>query len=198
MKWPLAFAAGLIGWALAVRARIPWTLERSLDYALAHNPDARIAQQRIAAAQAGLEQANSTFWPRLPFNPATPAPTIRCWHSAASSISGLTALRLTSTTFPIWITSMRGASLPSRCMPADGISLGGKLPPGDHRSGQAGERCSPQRAGLRVSRAFHTVQKTRQFILAAEAAVNSLENESRRGQKASGWRHAVEVRRVGH
>src|SRR4249920_159998 len=65
MKLPLAFAAGLIGCAFAARAADIWTLERSLDYALAHNPDARIAQQRIAAAQAGLEQANSAFWPSL-------------------------------------------------------------------------------------------------------------------------------------
>ena len=31
------------------------------------NPDARLARQRIAAAQAGLEQANAAFWPRLQF-----------------------------------------------------------------------------------------------------------------------------------
>src|SRR5258708_27083788 len=54
----------LVFW-LAANAAEPWTLERSLDYALAHNPDARIAQHRIAAAEAGLEQANSAFWPRL-------------------------------------------------------------------------------------------------------------------------------------
>src|SRR5512139_2716456 len=51
--------------SLAASAAEPWTLERALDYALAHNPDAHIAQQRIAAAQAGLEQADSAFWPRL-------------------------------------------------------------------------------------------------------------------------------------
>ena len=49
-----------LSWSLAVNAE-PWTLERALDHALAHNPDARIAQQRIASAQAGLEQANSAF-----------------------------------------------------------------------------------------------------------------------------------------
>ncbi|HLP77292.1 MAG TPA: TolC family protein, partial [Candidatus Paceibacterota bacterium] len=51
--------------SLAANAAEPWTLERALDHALAHNPDARIARQRIAIAQAGLEQANSAFWPRL-------------------------------------------------------------------------------------------------------------------------------------
>jgi outer membrane protein TolC len=65
MKRSLGFLALWFTGALAVNAAEPWTLERALDYALAHNPDAQIAQQRIAAAQAGLEQANSTFWPHL-------------------------------------------------------------------------------------------------------------------------------------
>ena len=42
-----------------------WTLERALQHALVHNPDARIAQHRIDLAQAQLAQANSAFWPRL-------------------------------------------------------------------------------------------------------------------------------------
>ena len=45
----------------------PWTLERALQQALAANPDARLAQQRIVAAQAGLDQANAAFWPRVQF-----------------------------------------------------------------------------------------------------------------------------------
>ena len=57
--------AGLLACSLVARAAEPWTLERALVYARSHNPDARIAHQRIAAAQAGLEQANSSFWPRL-------------------------------------------------------------------------------------------------------------------------------------
>jgi outer membrane protein TolC len=47
--------------AVATRAAGPWTLE----HALAHNPDAQIAQQRIAAAEAGLGQADAAFWPQL-------------------------------------------------------------------------------------------------------------------------------------
>ena len=65
MKRAVGFLGLWLALSLAANAAEPWTLERALDYALAHNPDARIAQQRIAVAQAGLEQANSTFWPRL-------------------------------------------------------------------------------------------------------------------------------------
>ncbi|MGP8052825.1 MAG: TolC family protein, partial [Limisphaerales bacterium] len=65
MKQQPGFLALWLAGSLAAGAAEPWTLERALDYALTHNPDARIAQQRIAAAQAGLEQANSAFWPQL-------------------------------------------------------------------------------------------------------------------------------------
>ena len=67
MKCQLGFLGLWLSFSMAVIAAEPWTLERALDYALAHNPDARIAQQRMAAAQAELEQANSAFWPKLQF-----------------------------------------------------------------------------------------------------------------------------------
>src|ERR1035437_10203977 len=57
----------LLSWSLSALCVEPWTLERALQQALAANPDARLAQQRIVAAQAGLEQANSAFWPRVQF-----------------------------------------------------------------------------------------------------------------------------------
>jgi outer membrane protein len=43
----------------------PWTLERAIERATGDSPDARIARQRLAAAQAALRQAQSTWWPRL-------------------------------------------------------------------------------------------------------------------------------------
>ena len=61
----LLCGVGLAG-ATALAAE-PWTLERALEQALTQNPDARLARQRIAAAQAGLEQADAAFWPRLQF-----------------------------------------------------------------------------------------------------------------------------------
>src|SRR5499425_2440959 len=60
----------LLAWALCDASLLmaePWTLERALEQALAHNPDAQIARQRIALAQANLEQANAAFWPRVQF-----------------------------------------------------------------------------------------------------------------------------------
>lgn len=51
-------------WALNIRAAEVWTLPRSLEYALANNPDSRIARHRISVANATLGQANSAFWPK--------------------------------------------------------------------------------------------------------------------------------------
>src|SRR5436190_91962 len=62
----LVLAGGLLITGL-LHAAEPWTLERALEQALANNPEARLARHRITAAQAGIEQANAAFWPRLQF-----------------------------------------------------------------------------------------------------------------------------------
>src|SRR5512135_2947139 len=61
------FLAGLLLTAHLEADAESWTLERALEQALTHSPDARLARNRIAAAQAGLEQANAAFWPRVQF-----------------------------------------------------------------------------------------------------------------------------------
>src|SRR5690349_13677393 len=67
MKLARAFGIVLAAVSFSAPASEPWTLQRALHYALAHNPDARLAQSRIVAAQAGLEQANAAIWPHLQF-----------------------------------------------------------------------------------------------------------------------------------
>lgn len=42
-----------------------WTPENAVRYALANNPDTAITTQRIAAAQALVQEANAAFYPRL-------------------------------------------------------------------------------------------------------------------------------------
>lgn len=54
----------ILAWAAGSLAAEPWTLQRALERAAANNPDARIAQQRMSAADANLRQANSAFWPK--------------------------------------------------------------------------------------------------------------------------------------
>lgn len=57
----LAVAAAIF--PLCARAEAPWTLARALATARENSPDAAIAHERIAAAQAVLEQARSSLWP---------------------------------------------------------------------------------------------------------------------------------------
>ncbi|HEV2434847.1 MAG TPA: TolC family protein, partial [Verrucomicrobiae bacterium] len=169
----LSFACSLAA------AAEPWTLESALGYALAHNPDAQLAQQRINAAQAGLQQADAAFWPQL---------------QVQSSY--------TRTDNPMMVF---GDILNQRAFAASGVSDYDHLPSVDDANVQglvtvplyAGGRNAANRAtakantqaarqdsaavrnalGFDVTRAFYTVLKTRQFIHAAQAEVNAFEND---------------------
>jgi len=173
MKQPLGFLVLWLALSLAANAAEPWTLERALDYALTHNPDARIARQRIAVAQAGLEQANSTFWPRLQVqsgynrtdNPMMAFGSILNQRSYSSSLNfndvpGVDDLNARGlVTVPLYaggrnVAGQRAAKANTEAAKQDNAAVRNAL-------------------GFEVSRAFHTVLKTRQFIEAAEAAVNS-------------------------
>jgi outer membrane protein len=175
MKRPLGLVGLWLALSLAANAAEPWTLERALDYALTHNPDARIAQQRIAAAQAGLEQANSTFWPRLQVqsgytrtdNPMLAFGSILNQRSYSSSLN---------------FNDVPGVDdLNAQGMITVPLYAGGRNVAGRQAAKATTEAAKQESAAIRnelgfeVSRAFHTVLKTRQFILAAEAAVNSFE-----------------------
>ncbi len=173
MKRPLAFLVLWLALSPGANATEPWTLERCLDYALAHNPDARIARQRIAAAQAGLEQADSTFWPRLQFqsgytrtdNPMMAFGSILNQRSYSSSLN---------------FNDVPGVDdLNARGIVTVPLYAGGRNVAGQ-RAAKANSEAAKQESaavrnalGFEVSRAFYTVLKTRQFMLAAKAEVNS-------------------------
>jgi len=173
MKRPLGFLVLWLAVSVAAAADEPWTLERALDYAQTHNPDARIAQQRIAAAQAGLEQANSTFWPKLQVrssytrtdNPMLVFGSILNQRSYSSSLNfndvpdvdNLNAGGIV--TLPLYAGGQNAANRQA----AKANTEAAKLDSAAIRNA----------LGFEVSRAFYTVLKTRQFILATESAVNS-------------------------
>jgi outer membrane protein TolC len=154
-------ALGILGlmlsWSLPVLCAEPWTLERALQQALTSNPDARLAQQRIAAAQAGLEQANAAFWPRLQFqssytgsdNPMQVFGSILSQHAYSSTLDF--------------------NNVPS----VDDLNTRGLVTVPLYAGGK--NAATRKALGFEVSRAFYTVLKTRQFIRAAEAGVNSFE-----------------------
>ena len=165
----------LLSWSLSGLCAEPWTLERALEQALAANPDARLAQRRIVAGQAGLDQANAAFWPRVQFhssytgsdNPMLAFGSIlnqRAYSSSLNfndvpSVDDLNARGLV--TVPLYAGGKNTATRRAAKANTDAA-----------RQDNAAVRNA---LGFEVSRAFYTVLKTRQFIRAAEAGVNSFE-----------------------
>ena len=165
----------LLAGSLRAAADEPWTLERALEYAQAHNPDARIAQQRIAAAQAGLEQANSTFWPKLQLQSSytrTDNPML-----AFGSILNQRAYNYNSP--PNFNDLPDMDDFNARGIVTLPLYAGGQNA-ANRQAAKANTEAAKQDSaairnalGFEVARAFYTVLKTRQFIQATEAAVNS-------------------------
>ncbi|SPE60046.1 Outer membrane efflux protein [Verrucomicrobia bacterium] len=166
----------LLAWSLAAGSAQPWTLERALDYALAHNPDARIAQQRIRAAQAGLEQADSAFWPKLQLQSSylrTDNPMLvfgdilnqRAYKSSLNfnDVPDLDDLNVRGVvTVPLYAGGRNQATRDAAKATTEAAR-------------QTGEATRNELA-FEVVTAFQTVLKTRQFVRAAEAAANAYEN----------------------
>jgi outer membrane protein len=176
MKKQLAFAAGLLACAFTAQAANIWTLERSLNYALTHNPEARIAQQRIAAAQAGLEQANSAFWPRLQVQTGyirTDNPML-AFGSILNQRAYSSSLHFNDVPD---VDNLNARGIVTVPLYASGRNVAGRQSAKANAEAAKQESAAVRNAlGFEVARAFHTVLKTRQFILATEAAVNSFES----------------------
>lgn len=171
----------LIGWMLVGSVAYgtePWTLERALEQALAHNPSARLARHRIAAAQAGLEQANAAFWPRVQFqssytrtdNPMMVFGSIlnQRAYSPSLNFNDVPDVDNMNTrglvTMPLYVGGRNKAGREAAKASTD--------------AARQDEQAVQNALGFEVARAFHTVLKTREFIRAAEAAVNSFQTNA--------------------
>lgn len=151
----------------------PWTLEKALEQALAHNPDARLARNRIVAAESGLEQANAAFWPRLQFqssytrtdNPMMVFGSILNQRAYSSSLNFNDVPDVDD--------------LNARGLVTVPLYTGGRNKAGREAAKANTEAAKQDNEAVRntlayeVTRAFHTVLKTREFTNAAGAAVNS-------------------------
>lgn len=173
---PLAAAVLLLLLLARLDAAEPWTLERAIAHALTNSPDARIAQKRITAARAGVEQANSALWPHLQFQ------------------SGYTRTNNPMFSFGnILIQRSFSPAINFNDVPdTDNLNVRGVLTQplytgGRIRAGRDAARANSEAAkanaeavrntlAFEVARMFHTVLKTREFIRAAEAGVRSFEN----------------------
>ncbi len=170
-------AVGLVGAATAAAAE-PWTLERALAQALTNSPDARLAQQRIRAAQAGLEQANAAVWPKLQFQSGYTRT-----DNPMYSFGNILNQRAFSPTIdfnnvPETDDLNVGGLITAPLYTGGALSAGRKAAQANAAAIRQDEQAIRNELGFEVARAFHTVLKTRQFIRAAEAAVNSFANNA--------------------
>jgi outer membrane protein len=173
----------LLTWSLAAAAADPWTLEQALDFALTNSPDVRLAQQRIKAARAGLEQADSAFWPRLQFQSSytrTDNPMM-VFGSILNQRSYEPSLNFNDVP-DVDDLNVRGlATMP--------LYAGGRSA-ANRAASKAGTEAAEEDAravrntlAFEVTRTFYTVLKTRRFIQAAEMAVRAYETNLAIAQK---------------
>jgi len=178
MKAGLGLLGVLLACSLASAAE-PWTLERALDYALAHNPDAQIAQQRINAAQAGLQQAAAAFWPQLQVQSSYTRT-----DNPMTVFGDILAQRAYDYSAPPDFNNLPNVDDAN----VEGIVTVPLYTGGRNVANRAAAKANAQAAqqdnaavrnalGFEVTKAFYTVLKTRQFVRAAEAEVNSFEND---------------------
>ena len=153
----------------------PWTLDQTIRFALTNNPNAKIAQHRIAAAKAGLDQANAAFSPQLQFqssytrsdNPVFVFGSILNQRSYSDNLNfndvpdndNINARGLL--TMPLYaggknVAVRDAAKANDRAARLDATAVRNSLV-------------------FEVARAFFTVLKTREFIQATEAGVRDFE-----------------------
>lgn len=171
-RWVITWLCGFLLCSGALGAE-PWTLERALEQALAQNPDARLARHRIAAARAGLEQANAAFWPRLQFQSSytrSDNPML-VFGNILNQRAYSTALDFNDVPDTDNLNTRGFVTVP--------LYAGGKNKAGRQAAKANAEAAKQDNEAVRnalafeVARAFHTALKTREFIAAAEAAVNA-------------------------
>lgn len=159
--------------ALGARAAEAWTLERAVSYALTNSPDARLARQRIVAAQAGLDQAQAAFWPQVQLQSSylrTDNPML-VFGSILNQQSFSPTLDFNNVP-DIDNLNVKGlVTVP--------LYTGGEMSAG-RTAARAGTQAARHEAeavrnalAFEVARAFHSVLKAREFIQATEAATRA-------------------------
>lgn len=159
----------------ALRAAEPWTLESAIVHALTNSPDTRIAEQRVAVARAGVRQAEAAFQPRAELQSSY----TRTDHPG--SVFGA-ALNQRSFSPGLNFNAVPDAdNLNVRGVVSVPLYTGGRITAAREaaRAASASSRLDAEAVrnalAFEVARAFHTAGKTREFIRAAEAAVQAFE-----------------------
>jgi outer membrane protein len=152
-----------------------WTLEQAIKHALTNSPDTRLAGLRIQSARAALQEAQSSFWPRLHFQSG---------YTRTDNPIGVFGAALNQRSY--------SSTLDFNDVPdADNLNVKGLVTVPLYAGGRnvaekkaaqaASEATREEEAAVgnqlqfEVARAFHSATKAREFIRAAEAAVQSFQ-----------------------
>ncbi|RMD83487.1 MAG: TolC family protein, partial [Candidatus Dadabacteria bacterium] len=179
--------AGLAG-GLVIEARAqqqqhgPWQLAEAVAYALANSPEARLADQRIAAARAVLAQARAEFLPRLRLESSY----VRTDNPAAAFASILNQERFRPTLDFNDVPDVDDARLSGVVeLP---IYAGGsrfaarRAALAERAAATSGAQAVRNLLAFEVARTFYEVLKAREFVRAAEASVRAFEHNLRVAQ----------------
>lgn len=173
-RLPFLLATLVVSLASAEDAPRQLTLPEAIQLALQNNPDLATAQQRVAAARAGILQAESALWPRLRVSESyaasdTPVQAFmmtlnqRAFSFGADFNRPGTTDNLNTKVLAHWSLYDGGQSLASR--------QAARL-----NTEAASQSLEAVRNDLvfEVTRAYHTIGKARQFVSVTEASVSNM------------------------
>jgi outer membrane protein len=173
--FPVLLATLVVSLALAEDASRPLTLPEAIRLALQKNPDLATAQQRVNAARAGLQQADSALLPH-----------VRVSESYVGSDNPVQAFMMTLNqrafslnadfNHPDTTDNLNTKLLAQWSLYDGGTSFAGRQA-AKLNSEAAAQSLDAARNDLvfEVARSYYTVNKARQFVHAAAAAVSSIE-----------------------
>lgn len=152
------------------------TLREAVRVALQQNPDLATAQQRLAAARAGLQQADAAFWPQVRVSESYAASdnpvqafmmtlNQRAFSFAANFNHPETTDNLNTKVLATYLLYNGGSDLAAR----QAARLGAE-------AGENSLDAVRNELVFEVARGFYTVGKARQFVRTADAAVASMES----------------------
>jgi outer membrane protein len=163
----------------------PWTLDQAIRHALANNPDARLAVQRIAAAQAGLNQAKAAFSPQLQFGSSyvrTDNPMMvfgEILNQRAYNYSSPIDFNNVPDTDNVNVKGL--LTMP---LYAGGRNVAARdVAKANTEAAKRNAEAVRNALAFEVARAFHIALKTREFIRATQAGVQAFETNAAIAQK---------------
>ncbi|RMF23405.1 MAG: TolC family protein [Deltaproteobacteria bacterium] len=154
----------------------PWTLAQAIEHALRNNPEALLAEQRIAGARALLEQADAEFMPRIALrssysrtdNPALVFASVLNQKSFRptldfNDVPDVDNARVSGVvTLPLYLGGSRFAAR--------------RAAAASRKAAEREAQAVRNRLEFEVARTYYGVLKTREFVRAAQAAVDAFEH----------------------